>query len=236
MQKISNCEHIFFDLDHTLWDFERNSTETLQEMYQEFDIGVLTNASDEEFLEAFSNANAELWGLYNYSKVTKEDIRDKRFPMAFERLGGDPSDFPKNLGQLYLDRCPTKPHLMPYTFEILDYLQDQQKYKLHILTNGFSDTQAVKLERSGIAKYFESVVTSESTGHKKPDRRIFDYAINLAKAELPNSVMIGDNLLTDIAGAREIGMKNIFYNYGKVEHFHQVDYEITHLEELKKLF
>ncbi|MFT5616857.1 MAG: putative hydrolase of the HAD superfamily [Arenicella sp.] len=235
MSKITNCEHIFFDLDHTLWDFDRNSTETLEEMYLEYDIGFHGNISSELFLEAFYETNAELWGLYNQSKVDKNQIRVERFNRMFGRLGIDPTPFPKDLGDVYLKRCPTKPHLMPYAIEILEYLKNN--YQLHILTNGFADTQQIKMERSGLLPYFDVIVTSESTGHKKPDSRIFDFALAEAKTTKENSVMIGDNLNADILGAKQIGLRSVFYNYSGMDCAkEEVDYEISNLKELELLF
>ena len=131
-------------------------------------------------------------------------------------------------------RCPRKTHLLPNTVEILDYLKE--RYQLHILSNGFGDVQNIKLENSGIADYFQVVVNSESTGFKKPDRRIFEYALAQAGAEVNNSVMIGDNLKTDIGGARNMGIFHVFFNANRLEHFQQVDIEIQDLMELKKYF
>ena len=233
MQKILNCQHLFFDLDHTLWDFSRNSTETLMEMYEEFEIGRIGNVSETDFLEAFSHTNSYLWNRYNKSEIDKDFIRKERFNLIFQRLSIDASDFPDSLGTIYLERCPTKPHLISHTLEVLEYLQG--KYHLHILTNGFADTQQVKLERSGIASYFQTVVHSESTGHKKPDKEIFAHALKVANAELASSIMIGDSLQADILGAKKFGMRSIFYNPHKLDHFQLIDYEINHLSELIEL-
>ena len=233
---LTNCEHIFFDLDHTLWDFDRNSEEVLQEMYHEFDFGVLTNESFATFIDVFREVNGKLWEMFNHNKIEKFFIRKRRFELVFNAFDVPANDVPENLGEIYLSRCPQKTHLLPYTKEILEYLKSTTKYRLHILSNGFGDVQETKLKQSGIFDYFEVVVNSESTGYKKPDRRIFDYALNQANANLDNSVMIGDNLKTDIAGARNIGMKHIFFNPQQLEHYHQVDFEINHLKELEVLF
>ena len=228
-----NCQHIFFDLDHTLWDFTRNSSETLLELYQEFDLGVLTNESPETFLEAFRLVNAELWSMYNRNKIEKFYIRTKRFPLVLSRLGVEQESVSEKLGELYLARCPKKQHLLPYTEEILNYLKP--KYQLHIISNGFSDVQELKLRNSGIFNYFQVVINSESIGHKKPHRKVFEHALEQAKAPINQSLMIGDNLKTDIQGAKNIGMQHIFYNPNKLEHFQQVNFEINHLQELEDL-
>ncbi|MGB0524601.1 MAG: YjjG family noncanonical pyrimidine nucleotidase [Flammeovirgaceae bacterium] len=228
-----NCKHVFFDLDHTLWDFERNSVETLSELYHEFDIGVLSNESLETFLEVFKEVNAKLWDMFNRNKIEKFYIRQRRFELVFHALDVAVEDVPEGIAELYLQRCPLKPHLLPYTVEILDYLKG--KYELHILSNGFGDVQETKLRNSGIFDYFQVIVNSESTGFKKPDRRIFDYALEQANANVEESVMIGDNLRTDMAGARGIGMRHVFFNPGQLEHFQHIDFEINHLKELEAL-
>lgn len=228
---MSTYQHIFFDLDHTLWDFERNSTETLLEMYKDYDIGAVGNVGEEEYLAAFREVNRILWTSYNESKIDKTYIRERRFEMIFDRLGMDATEMPKNLGEIYLFKCPTKGHLLPYAKEALDYLSEN--YRLHILTNGFGDVQDIKLESSGIKHYFETVVTSECTGHKKPSPEIFHFALDKATATLAESVMIGDNLNTDISGAIGIGLDSVFYNPHKSFHKSKPKYEIDCLRKLQ---
>ncbi|AZQ60746.1 noncanonical pyrimidine nucleotidase, YjjG family [Flammeovirga pectinis] len=201
-------EHIFFDLDHTLWDFEKNSEETLTHLFHKYGIGD-GNVALQDFLSAYRKANFELWELYNFSKVTKEEIRDRRFPMTFTTIGLDPTTTPPTIGQEYLEICPRKPNLIPGTRELLSSLEG--KYTMHILSNGFDATQAVKLETTGIGQYFSTVVTSESCGHKKPSAEIFDFALQQAGASKENSIMIGDNPITDIKGAKEYGLPTIYF-------------------------
>ncbi len=227
----STYQHIFFDLDHTLWDFERNSTETLRELYIEYDIGAAGNVDEDTYLEIFRDVNRWLWTEYNHSRIDKQYIRERRFDLMFQRMGINPKDMPNNLGEVYLYRCPTKGHLLPYAKEILDYLAP--KYTLHILTNGFKDVQGIKLESSGINGYFKTVVTSECTGQKKPSPEIFHYALGQAKAELPFSLMIGDNLDSDIGGAIGVGLDAVFYNPSKIFHQKTPKYEIEDLKNLE---
>ena len=223
-------QHIFFDLDHTLWDFEKNSSETLTELYFEYDIGYHGNIDEQTYIQAFREVNRELWTKYDKSQIDKEYIRTKRFELIFGRLGIDPKKIASNIGDVYLFRCPKKPHLLPHSKEILDYLS--KNYQLHILTNGFNDVQAIKLKHSGISHYFQTIVTSESTGHRKPSQEIFEYALEQAQAPLQHSLMIGDNLDTDIEGALRIGMDAVFYNPDQVFHKKTPRYEIKCLREL----
>lgn len=229
-------KHLFFDLDHTLWDFERCSQETLIELFDEYKIDLLGKGmvSADLFVKTFREVNRNLWHLYDNHKATKQEIRDKRFPMIFEKIGIPVEVCPTDIGDKYIRRCPKKGHLMEDTIETLEHLQNH--YYLHILTNGFSDIQSTKMKFSNIIHYFNSVVTSESTGHRKPSKEIFDYAMEKAGALPENSVMIGDNLKTDIKGANRVGMFAVYYNPEKETHNEQVGMEINQLKELIEIF
>ncbi|WP_281613359.1 YjjG family noncanonical pyrimidine nucleotidase [Flammeovirga sp. SubArs3] len=204
----NSIQHIFFDLDHTLWDFERNSDETLISLFEKYKIGE-QGVNIEDFLAAYKKINHQLWDLYNHSKVTKEDIRLKRFPMAYEEIGLDPTTCPDRIGDEYLEICPHKPYLIEGCVELLEGLKG--KYTLHILSNGFDKTQSIKLSTTGLNKYFDVVVTSESCGAKKPSPEIYTYALEKAGANVDNSIMIGDNPITDIKGAKDFGLQTIYF-------------------------
>lgn len=223
--------HLFFDLDHTLWDFERNSNETLTDLYQTYRLEQWGDFSVADFLAAFSEVNRQLWHLYNNNQIDQQTLRAQRFVRIWEQLGaaGTP---PPQLGEDYLAICPTKPHLLPHARETLDYLA--KRYRLHIITNGFDDIQQTKIRSAGIAHYFEVLVTSQNSGHKKPHRAIFDYALAQTGAGTHDSAMIGDNLETDIGGAKALGLDTIFFNPERVAHQTEVTLEIHCLSELQR--
>jgi putative hydrolase of the HAD superfamily len=227
--------HIFFDLDHTLWDFEKCSQETLTESYLEYDLKKAGIQHLPTFLEAFSRINRQLWTMYDNNQISKEDIRKNRFPMILRYLGINNIEFIHEIEIQYLKRCPQKPHLIPHSQEVLDYLQQKGTYRLHILTNGFADIQHIKMKSSSIYHYFDNIITSELSGHKKPFRQMYEFALQLTNAELQQSIMIGDNLDTDMKGAIEIGMDCIFYNPEKIGHQSNVNHEIESLIELKDI-
>ncbi|MEN7547749.1 YjjG family noncanonical pyrimidine nucleotidase [Rapidithrix thailandica] len=226
--------HLFFDLDHTLWDFERSSTETLSELFYEYEIGSLRKITFEEFLVSFKKINSELWHLYDHNQITKDYLRNKRFHLIFDHLGIDPKLVPSNMSQIYLARCPQKPYLIEHSLEVLEHLS--QNYMLHIVTNGFKEVQGVKLKSANISHYFNCVITSECSGHKKPSKEIFTYALELTGAQLKEAVMIGDNLATDIKGAQAAGMDCIFFNPERIAHNEKLFKEITTLIELKNIY
>ena len=137
------------------------------------------------------------------------------------------------LGDEYVAKCPLQTALFPYTFEILKYLQ--KKYKLHIITNGFEEVQHIKLNASGLTPFFQKIITSEKVSVKKPDPKIFDYALNLVGAKPKNTIMIGDDLPVDIIGAKKIGIHQIYFNPNKKEHTEKIDFEISSLLEIKEI-
>ncbi len=227
-------KHLFFDLDHTLWDFERCSSETLSELYFKHGFNELRPfTSQEQFYLAFRRINFSLWGLYNRGEVTKAEIRDNRFKMIFEAVGWPGKHLPPGIGHEYLYTCPAKPHLLPRTRELLEYLQN--RYTMHILTNGFEDVQGLKLRSSGIDGFFATVTTSECTGFKKPKREIFEHALQKAGAKVEDSLMVGDNLETDIAGAESINMDCVLYNPERLDTKGNTCQQVHCHSELKKM-
>ena len=216
-----------------MWDFEKNSTETLADLYRQYELVAFNLFSELTFIEKFRQVNTHLWDLYNRGKIDKMEIREKRFYTIFTDLGLMPGQIPSDFGEVYLQSCPKKSNIMPYAVEALDYLQG--KYELYIITNGFNDVQEIKLTSANIKKYFKEIVTSESAGSKKPQREIFEYALNLSKAEVSKSIMVGDNLQTDIKGARDVNMDQIYYNPKDLSHHEEVTYEINCLSELSNI-
>lgn len=221
---------IFFDLDHTLWDYETNSRETLYELFHEHKLQDRGMPSFQDFHETFNRINEELWYLYDRGLIGSEAIREQRFQKILDPFGMNKPPLVEVLSYQYLHNCPRKGALIPHALEVLSYLQD--RYSLSLITNGFEEIQNMKLASSNIAGYFDHIVTSQKAGHKKPSREIFDYALSLYGSRAHESVMIGDNLLTDIAGARNASVDAVFFNPAKKEHQESVTHEISSLKEL----
>lgn len=202
-----SIEHVFFDLDHTLWDFETNSAKAFGYIFKENNIEI--NLFD--FLKYYTPINLKYWKLYREEKVSKPALRYKRLKESFDALNYKISDDHINhLAKIYIDNLPNYNNLFEGTIEILNYLII--KYQLHIITNGFEEVQLLKLEKSEILHFFDKVITSESVGVKKPNPRIFNHALKITETTAEKSVMIGDNLEADIEGAQKIGMHTIFFN------------------------
>lgn len=201
-------KHVFFDLDHTLWDFEKNSDLTFQKVFDKQNIKVDLN----DFLEVYKPLNFKYWRLYREEKVTKSELRYGRLKNTFDAINYSISDDLIDVIAIeYIEFLPHFNHLFEGTFEILEYLKD--KYQLHIITNGFEEIQAKKMDSSKISHYFDAIITSESVGVKKPNPKVFEYALKVANATKENSIMIGDSIEADILGALNIGMQAIHCNF-----------------------
>ncbi len=225
-----NVKHIFFDLDHTIWDFDRNAEETLLELYEVYALKSLGVTSAQDFIAKYTENNHKLWAKYHLGQITKDTLRTERFSSTFIELGVLPAQVPQQFEEDYVQLSPKKTNLFEGATKVLAYLQ--QKYHLHIISNGFKETTLTKMDLSGLNPYFKNVIISEDVGVNKPDKAIFEYALNKAEAQLQESIMIGDSLEADIRGAQNFGMKAIFFNPNKVEKPHDVDWQIHHLEEL----
>lgn len=222
-------EHIFFDLDHTLWDFERNSALTFKKILPE--AGVQVNHSD--FIQIYTPINLKYWKLYREEKVSKPELRYSRLKETFDALKFSVNDdVIDHLAIEYINQLPSFNYLFEGAIEILDYLKG--KYPLHMITNGFQEVQTLKMEQSGILHYFSEIITSESVGVKKPNPRVFLHALDKANATAQNSIMIGDNLEADIQGAVNVGMNAIHYNSEKSSNIPQNIKSVNHLLEIKQ--
>ena len=223
---------LFFDLDHTLWDYETNARATLLEMYHIF---VLDRFFRDEthFLKTFKEQNEQLWHRYNVGDIDKYEIRNNRFGYILNTVKNTDFNLAKELSNKFIIECPRKKALMPNAGKVLDKLS--QDFELGIITNGFDDTQNIKLKYSEIDHYFKWVVTSESSGYRKPDKGIFDFTLDYSGGSLENIFIIGDNLQTDILGAKNAGWKSVWYNPQK-ESIAPSQLQVHDLIELPVLF
>jgi len=224
---------ILFDLDHTLWDFETNSHQTLQELYLHYQLENRGVASFSAFYETFVEINTRLWELYDQGKITREKIRFERFHGILDKLGITDLELSLTLSDDYVAKSPKKSGLIPDTIEVLEYLYP--RYPMTIVTNGFEEIQYTKMESSGLTPYFKNVVTSARAGHKKPSKEIFEFALAESGYEAHEAIMIGDNLFTDIGGAHSASLDTIFFNPNKIAHAEKPCYEIHSLKQLMEI-
>ena len=224
---------IFFDLDHTLWDFETNSLETLKEIFEKHSLKAAGVPDVEAFIEVYHSHNHRLWSDYRQGKIEKEELRVQRFGLCLNDFGITDPAIIQAIANDYVTISPTKTNLFPHALEILTYLKS--KYRLHIITNGFVEVQYTKLERSGLRPYFTKVITSEEAGANKPDPAIFNYALELANAAAAASLMIGDNDEVDIDGARLAGIDQVLFDLTDEQQDSLATYRITSLAQLAEI-
>lgn len=228
-------KHIFFDLDHTLWDFDHNAKSTLSELFEEFDLSVKVTTHFNDFYDRYLHHNLILWERYQKGFITAEELKWRRMWRTLLDFKIGDEVLSKQLSQRFLEILPTKKEVFPYTKEILGYLVNK-KYVLHLITNGFEKTQWTKLRNSGLDIFFTEVITSEGSNSLKPKKEIFDYALQKANASVSESIMIGDNLDADIQGAINAGMDSIYVNHTKAtSDFVKATYTVTHLNQLEKI-
>jgi putative hydrolase of the HAD superfamily len=225
--------HLFFDLDHTLWDFEANANETLAQLFEEYQLARHGRFTFAEFSQRYSEVNHALWRLYQSNKVTQQQLREVRFARTLTRLGVPEAEVPADISARFTDILPYKTAVFPHTHEVLGYLQNKG-YRLHLITNGFEDVQLIKLASSGLTGYFEEVITSEHSGFLKPDPRMFAHALARTGALAADSLMVGDNLECDVLGAYNAGIDQVYFNPARRRHFTQTTYEIASLHELRE--
>ena len=208
-------EHItdvFFDLDHTLWDFEKNSALAFEKVLNKHAV----NVDLKVFLFHYVPLNLKYWELYRHEKVTQEVLRYGRLKDTFDLLDYEIDDETIDLlSKEYIHYLPQFNHLFEGTIEVLEYLQP--KYNLHIITNGFQEVQTGKMKNSGIDKYFQTITNSEMAGVKKPNPKIFEFALSNANVRKQNAIMVGDCLDADVNGALDFGIDAIHFNESQIE-------------------
>jgi putative hydrolase of the HAD superfamily len=232
--------HLFFDLDHTLWDFEANSRQTLQDLYRDMELAQRGVNDFDLFHKNYLLHNDKLWERYRNGYIKVDELRWKRMWLTLLDFKIADEPLARQMGVVFLDLLPTRKLLFPYTIEILEYLR-AKKYELHMITNGFEKTQYSKLEHSGLSPYFTHVITSEGSNSLKPHKEIFEYAFQKTGADPAKSIMIGDTIDVDILGAVNAGIDQVHVNHLTSERVAVKEnrfptYTVFNLKELETIF
>ncbi len=228
-------KHLFFDLDHTLWDFDTNSREALQDIYHSLSLKAMGVDDFDRFHTLYLGHNERLWDRYRKGQMKVDELRWKRMSVTLLEFKNGDEDLAKKMGVEFLNILPTKKALFPDTIELLQYLTEK-KYNLHLITNGFEKTQHHKLKTAGIDMYFQEVITSEGSNSLKPHPEIFAYALEKTGAEKKESIMIGDTPDVDILGARESGIDQVYVNHTNNKEVVNATYTVYTLRELMEIF
>jgi putative hydrolase of the HAD superfamily len=228
-------KHLFFDLDHTLWDFEANARATLETLYEDMQLKARGVYDFELFYKNYLAHNEKLWERYRRGFIKQEELRVKRMWLALLDFKIADDELSQKMNVQFLDLLPTRTILFPHAKEILKYLADKN-YELHLITNGFEKVQHAKLKYSGLDKFFGEVITSEGSNSIKPNKEIFEYAFQKTNAEPTSSIMIGDTLDVDILGAMNAGIDQVFVNHTGLTTDMKPTYTVNSLKALEEIF
>jgi putative hydrolase of the HAD superfamily len=227
--------HLFFDLDHTLWDFEANARATLLELYNSLQLDQRGIYDFDLFHKNYLAYNEKLWEQYRKGLIRQDELRVKRMRMALLDFKIADEALAQEMNVRFLDLLPTRTILFPYALEILDYLANK-KYELHLITNGFEITQHSKLKYSGLDRFFKEVITSEGSNSLKPNKEIFDFAFEKTGAIPEESIMLGDSIEVDILGAMNAGIDQVFINHLQIPITIKPTFVVNSLKELEEIF
>jgi len=224
-------KYVFIDLDDTLWDFHANAKSSLHEIYERKNLGRYFD-SFEQYFHTYAKRNLELWDQYGKGAITKEELSLERFLHPLKQVGVDDPVLALKIGSEYLELLPTRTALVPFARELLEYLHP--KYPLTIVSNGFIEVQYKKLKSCQIEQYFGHVVLSEAAGALKPDKRIFEYGLQLNGAKATETIMIGDSFEADIRGAQNACIDQVYFNplISVEENDKMATYWVRSLEEI----
>jgi len=228
-------KHLFFDLDHTLWDFDANARATLEQLHIDLKLADRGIHDFDRFYRNYLEHNDKLWARYRKGHIKQDELRLKRMWLSLLDFSIADEVLARELSDLFLQLLPSRTILFPDTVEVLQYLTDKN-YNLHLITNGFEEIQLSKLQHSGIDHFFKEVITSEKAGSLKPQKEIFEYALLKTGAAIRESIMIGDTPDVDIAGAMSVGMDQVHVNYSNAPQELKPTYTITMLSQLKEIF
>src|SRR6218665_401522 len=227
--------HLFFDLDHTLWDFDANARVTLESLYEGLQLKERGVHDFELFYRNYLNHNEKLWDRYRRGFIRQEELRVKRMWLSLLDFKIADDELSKAMSVQFLELLPTRTILFPHAKEILLYLKNKN-YELHLITNGFEKVQHSKLRNSGLDIFFGEVITSEGSNSLKPNKEIFDYAFEKTGAPAATSIMLGDTPDADIQGAINAGMDQVFVNHLGVTTELKPTYIVSSLKELEAIF
>jgi putative hydrolase of the HAD superfamily len=226
-------QHVFFDLDHTLWDFEKNSKDTMWQLFQRFRLSGRGISDFDAFYEVFHQHNEKLWSRFRKGFIRREELRWKRMWHTLLDFSVADTQLANELSAAYLEILPTQRFLIPDAAEVVAYCAS--KYTLHIITNGFDATQRQKLYNCGLHTYFNQIISSEKSNSIKPNKEIFDFAKAVSGANDSPCIMIGDALEIDIAGAMNAGWDAIYFNPHQIAHSQKPTHEIHRLNSILEI-
>ena len=232
---MKHIKHIFFDLDNTLWDHRKNAYLTLKELFYKEKLDGIYALNFQDFHQKYDEVNERLWEQIRDGEIDKEYLRKHRFYDTFLHFGVDNLELGQKIEYQFLDEIIRYNELVEGTLDVLNYLKNKD-YELHIISNGFYEVTHRKVQHSGLSPFFESITSADDAGVRKPNPKIFQHALNQAKAEKKESILIGDDWIADIKGAQNFGMEVIFFDALRQDLFEENLTCVKHLKDLQNLF
>jgi len=226
-------EHLFFDWDHTLWDFETNSRQVLNNIFYEYNLRQFGILSPEHFMDVYMPINYRMWKMFREGEIDTQTVKYKRFEETFKEFGVLDMELVMDVKSYYLNGLPLGGALMPNVVETLTELKGQ--FQMHVVTNGFLEVTEHKIKHSDIGSFFQTILSAEEVGVLKPNPAVFYEAFKRSGATAENSLFIGDNLIADVQGAQSVGMHQVYFNPEKEAHNETPTFEISDMKELVTL-
>lgn len=222
-------KHLFFDLDRTLWDFDKNTGTTLIELFEHFNLGNLIEDVN-KFISRYHYYNDAVWDLYRIRKMPKQKLRSERFRLLLEEYNLIDEKLVAELDSYFISHAPLKSGLIENTIELLNHVSPN--YNLYIVSNGFKEIQLRKMKSAGIEQYFKKVFTSDVIGYSKPHYQFFGSVLSSSNARKRESLFIGDDFTNDVEGPALFGIDQVWFNPERNEPRFKPTFEIGNLLEL----
>ena len=226
---------LFIDFDDTLYDTYGNAVIALRETFEAFRLERFF-VDPQVFYNAYWAANIDLWTRYSKGEITRPYLIVERFrrPLSAGQGLDVTEPFCLEMSDKFLEFCSSKPGVVEGAHELMDYLK-HQGYRMHMCSNGFHEVQYKKLAACGLKDYFDTIILSEDAGANKPSMQYFDYALRQSGADIATTIMIGDNLQTDIMGANRAGLDTILFNRWGIEPSSVPTYTVETLRDIMKI-
>ena len=214
--------NLLFDADGTLYDFKATENISLGKVFEHYGIDYSS-----ENIDLYHEKNSHLWDLYEKGLINQDMISWKRFEDFFSALGLGYDA--KEAGELYTDYLASNGIMIDGAIELLEKLYG--RHNLYIITNGIAKTQHGRIDGTGTGKYFKRLFISTEMGTQKPEKAFFDIVMGEENLDRKRTIVIGDSEKSDIKGALNAGLKNIFISF-KGDESPLADYSVSSYDEL----